>query len=240
LQAWWKKWPAANLGVHCGRSGIAPADLDPRNGADATVAELAAKGFIFPKTLRAITASGGFHLVYRAHEAVKNSASKIGAGIDTRGGNGYIVLSPSRAKRKDRPGVGAYEWLDSETGEIRPDQILKSDELIAPFPEWAVRLLCPPEPAAIFKPLLPVSGERAQERLQRQADIIAGTVEGNRNSTLSARAFFAHRNFVASNVASEANVEARLVAASVASGLTLHEARETVRKAFRQAERKPK
>jgi hypothetical protein len=238
LQAWWQKWPEANIGVHCGRSGICAVDIDPRNGGEASVAALAAKGLIFPCTLRAVTASGGFHLIYRAHEAVKNSTSKLGAGIDTRGANGYILLSPSRAKRKDGPGIGSYEWMDSETGEIRPDQLLKPDELISPFPEWAIDILRPPHKPEIFRPIRPLTNERAQARLQRQAQIIASTGEGNRNGTLSSRAFFAYKNFVVSGVASASDVEARLVASSIASGLSAREARETVQKAFDQAKRK--
>src|SRR5215468_4099088 len=86
LQLWWQKWPEANIGVHCGRSGICAVDIDPRSGGEASVAALVANGLTFPRTLRAVTASGGFHLVYQAHEAVKNWAStKLGAGIDTRG-----------------------------------------------------------------------------------------------------------------------------------------------------------
>jgi hypothetical protein len=234
----WRKTPDANIGVHCGRSGICAVDIDPRNGGEASVAALAAKGLVFPRTLRAVTASGGFHLVYQAHDAVKNSTSKIGPGIDTRGGNGYILISPSRARRKDGPGIGDYEWMDSETGEIREDQILKPDEFIAPFPKWAIDILKPPRKSEIFRPIRPLTNERAQERLDQQAKIIRGTGEGNRNGTLSSRAFFAYRNYVASGVASPSDIEARLVAASITSGLTSKEARETVQKAFEQARRK--
>jgi Bifunctional DNA primase/polymerase, N-terminal len=234
----WRKAPDANIGVHCGRSGICAVDIDPRNGGEASVAALASKGLMFPRTLRAITASGGFHLIYRAHDAVKNSASKLGAGIDTRGGNGYILLSPSLAKRKDGPGIGAYEWMDGDTGEIREDQILKPDELIAPFPLWAIDILRPPPRPEIYRPIRPLTNERAQERLQRQAGIIRSTSEGNRNGTLSSRAYFAWKNYVQSGVASEGDVAARLISASVASGLTVKEATETVEKAFAQARRK--
>lgn len=194
---------------------------------------------MFPPTLRALTASGGFHLVYQAHDAVKNSSSKLGQGIDTRGGNGYILLSPSRAKRKDGPGIGAYEWMDSETGEIRPDQIIKLNELIAPFPRWAIDILCPPRKPEIYVPIRPLTNERAEERLDCQSQIIASTGEGNRNGALSSRAFFAYRNYVASGVCSPADVEARLVASSITSRLTAKEARDTVQKAFEQARRKP-
>jgi hypothetical protein len=238
LRKRWRRNPDANIGVHCGRSGICAIDIDPRNGADASIAALTAKGLVFPRTLRAVTASGGFHLVYQAHEAVKSSASKLGAGIDTRACNGYILLSPSKAKRKDGPGIGSYEWMDSETGEIRPDQLLKPGELIAPFPQWAADILKPPRKPEIYRSIRPLTNERAQERLSRQADVIRGTGEGNRNGTLSARAFFAYRNFVTSGVASACDVEAQLVSASIASGLSAKEARETVQKAFEQGRRK--
>jgi hypothetical protein len=156
-------------------------------------------------------------------------------GIDTRGGNGYILISPSRARRKDGPGIGSYEWMDSETGEIRPDQILKPDEIIAPFPAWAIDILQPPRKPEIFRSIRPLTNERAQEQLQKQADIIRGTGEGNRNGALSSRAYFAWKNYVQSGVASPSDVAARLISASVASGLTVKEATATVAKAFAQA-----
>lgn len=239
LRAWFERTPGANVAVATGRaSALTVIDVDSKNGGEASVAELAAKGFVFPKTLRAITPGGGFHLFYRYRPEIKNWSGKLAPGIDTRTQGGYCVIAPSRVRRKEDGKVRPYSWLDTDTGEIRASAIITDADHIAPFPEWAVRLLCPPEPLVIYKPLRPMTGERAQERLQRQADLIAGTGEGNRNGALSARAFFAYRNFVASGVSSAADVEARLVSASIASGLTAHEAKETVRKAFEQARRK--
>jgi hypothetical protein len=231
--------PNANAAVATGKSSdLTVIDIDPRSGGEVSVAELAAKGLVFPKTLRAITPGGGCHLFYRFQPEVKNWSGKLARGIDTRTEGGYCVIAPSRARRKEDGKIGSYAWLDTETGEIRESAVITDADYIAPFPAWAVQLLCPPEKPAIYQSIRPLSSERAQERLDQQAKIIAGTREGNRNGSLSARAYFAYRNFVMSGIASAGDVEAQLVAASVASGLSQTEASKTVKKAFEQAKRK--
>jgi Bifunctional DNA primase/polymerase, N-terminal len=239
LQASFEQTPAANLAVATGRaSDLTVIDIDPKNGGEASVAALAAKGFIFPRTLRAITPSGGFHLYYRFAPGVLNWSGKLAPGIDTRSQGGYCLIAPSQVRRKEDGKTGHYQWMDTETGEIRESAILTDADYIAPFPQWALEILCPPRKPEIFTPIRPLSSARAQERLQRQSDIIASVREGNRNGSLSSRAFFAYRNYIASGFASPLDVEARLVASSIASGLTAKEARETVQKAFEQAKRK--
>jgi hypothetical protein len=42
---------------------------------------------------------------YPAEQEVRNSAGKLGPGLDVRGEGGYVVVPPSRTR-------GAYEWLD--------------------------------------------------------------------------------------------------------------------------------
>lgn len=239
LRTWFERTPSANVGVAAGKaSDLTVIDVDAKNGGPASIAELAAKGLVFPKTLRAITPGGGFHLFYRYCPEIKNWSGKLARGIDTRTQGGYCVIAPSRVRRKEDGKIGAYAWLDTDTGEIRESAVITDADHIAPFPQWALQMLCPPEKPRIFQPIRPLSSERAQERLQRQADLIASEREGNRNGTLSSRAFFAYRNYVASGVASAVDVEARLVSASIDSGLSTAEAKETVRKAFEQARRR--
>jgi hypothetical protein len=61
-------------------------------------------------TLTARTPSGGRHLFYRvpAGRETRNTASKLGDGLDTRGYHGYVVGAGSTI------GDRAYEWVDAD------------------------------------------------------------------------------------------------------------------------------
>jgi hypothetical protein len=108
IEAWWRRWPDANLGVPTGeRSGLLVLDIDP--GADGTesLAALERVHGPLPGTARARTGGGGVHVYFRypAGEEVRNSAGRLGPGLDVRGEGGYVVVPPSRTR-------SAYEWLD--------------------------------------------------------------------------------------------------------------------------------
>ncbi len=95
---WWTDWPDARVGLPTGkRNGIVALDLDTKNGKDG-VAAMAAVGFADVDSLspvRVRTPSGGCHLLF-SHEAdLRNSASRIGPGIDVRAEGGFIVAPGS-------------------------------------------------------------------------------------------------------------------------------------------------
>jgi hypothetical protein len=110
IRQWWEKWPSANIGIHCGASGLLAVDLDTKDGKDglAEWRELARQhGFSENGTLASITPSGGRHLLY-AMPGVRlgNSQSRLAPGVDTRGDGGYIVAPPSVVNGKP------YRWED--------------------------------------------------------------------------------------------------------------------------------
>ena len=76
-----------NLGVRTGPiSGIVVVDVDPRNGGDAGPLHL-------PETLTSATPSGGTHHYLVAPDPCpRNSAGKLGKGVDVRGDGGQVVL----------------------------------------------------------------------------------------------------------------------------------------------------
>jgi hypothetical protein len=86
-----------------------------------------------PPTLQAITGGGGFHLYFRAPEGVeiRNSAGKLGAGVDVRGNGGYVLLPPSLHISGRR-----YAW---EPG-LRDKGIG-----LAPLPDWVAAALAEPK-----------------------------------------------------------------------------------------------
>ena len=106
--SWWRRWPEANLGVPTGeRSGLLVLDVDPASGGPESLAALEREHGPLPRTTRSRTGGGGTHVFFRypASEEVRNSAGRLGPGLDVRGEGGYVVVPPSRTR-------GAYEWLD--------------------------------------------------------------------------------------------------------------------------------
>jgi hypothetical protein len=108
IEAWWGRWPDANVGVPTGeRSGLLVLDVDPRGGGPRSLAELGRTGGPLPETAKARTGGGGVHVFFRypTGEEVRNNAGRLGPGLDVRGKGGYVVVPPSRTQ-------SAYEWLD--------------------------------------------------------------------------------------------------------------------------------
>jgi hypothetical protein len=108
IKTWWDRWPYANVGVPTGeRSGLLILDIDPRAGGPESLAALERTGGPLPETTKARTGGGGVHVFFRypAEEGVRNSAGRLGPGLDVRGEGGYVIVPPSRTQ-------SAYEWLD--------------------------------------------------------------------------------------------------------------------------------
>jgi hypothetical protein len=102
IRAWWAKFPDAGIGIPTGRaSGWLVLDVDPRHGGDASLSALAEQIGGLPQTQQAKTPSNGDHFIFKnsAHVEIRNSAGKLGKGLDIRGEGGYIVApgaDPSR------------------------------------------------------------------------------------------------------------------------------------------------
>ena len=239
ISAWWHRWPRANWGIAAGEvSNLSIVDFDPVNGADVSVAKLAAQGKVFTPTLQALTASEGRHLYYRFAPGLKNWSSKLAPGIDIRTSGGFVVAPPSRAKSKIDGKLYPYAWIDPRTGEVRKDSRLNDGDVISPLPSWIIDALKPAQTYRAFQPIRPLTNERAQGRLGRQTDLIRAEREGNRNGALSSRAFYAWKNYVATGIASENALAAQLLAAGLSTGITRKESLETIQKAFEAAKRK--
>ena len=129
IKAWWTKTPAANVGIATGkRSGIVVLDIDNGHGGQESLMGLLMElQERIPNTPEATTGGGGRHYVF-AHpgQEIRNSAGKVGVGIDIRGDGGYIVAPPSL-----HPSGRHYTWDDMS----RPSVIE-----LAPLPPWLARL----------------------------------------------------------------------------------------------------
>ena len=102
-------------------------DIDPRNGGERSLEELLAQHGDFPETVKSRTGSGGTHYFFRhpCHISVKNSASKIGKGIDIKADGGYVVGPPSNHKSGEN-----YAWIN------RPEETV-----LAELPAWLLQKL---------------------------------------------------------------------------------------------------
>jgi hypothetical protein len=126
IEAWWQAWPDANVAVVTGRtSGLVVLDVDGDEGA-ASLRALEREHGQIRATLSTVTPRGGQHYFFQhPGDEVRNSASKLGIGLDVRGDGGYVLVPPSTVA--DR----AYE-ID----EIRSP---------APMPDWLREAAAPLE-----------------------------------------------------------------------------------------------
>lgn len=97
ITLWWRRWPDANIGIATGgpMSACVVLDIDPASGGGAGFAELIEQVEL-PETMTVETGGGGEHLFFAYEgEDVRNSAKKLGDGLDVRGHGGCVVAAPS-------------------------------------------------------------------------------------------------------------------------------------------------
>jgi putative DNA primase/helicase len=114
IREWWGQCPAANIGMPTGAwSGVVVLDVDPEKGGFQSLLALVRRYGILPQTRVVHTGSGGLHF-YFAHRGIhtRNSAGKLGPGLDLRGDGGYVLLPPS-VHATSR----AYAWQGAWDGE---------------------------------------------------------------------------------------------------------------------------
>jgi replicative DNA helicase len=164
VRDWWVKWPQSNIGLACGKqSGIVVLDIDSAKGGNESLLALLVEHGQLPETPEVITGGGGRH-IYFAHPGIeiRNSASKLGPGLDIRGDGGYVVAPPSI-----HPNGEGYLW----------DDVCKAGNVpLAPMPAWLISLLKDePQPKN--------NGHKAP------AEPVTSSIrDGNRNSTLTSLA----------------------------------------------------
>ncbi len=228
IRRWWARWPEANVAVATGHiSGIVAIDIDGETG-EATLDMLVAEHGPLPKTLTAITGGDGLHYLYRppADRTMRNTAGRIGPGIDTRGDGGYIIVAPSV-----HPSGQGYEWIDPAA-------------LVAVLPGWLAVLADPPAPAhptAERAPAPPLVGGMtgyAAAALERRAAEVAAAPPGERNHTLNQAAFRCGQ-LVAGGQLAETDAVATLTAAALTCGLDGREIAQTVRSGLTAGGRSP-
>jgi hypothetical protein len=192
----WRKWPNAMIGAPTGaKSGmwVTDVDMDPSKNCDGmtTLRKLIAQYGALPKTLMSVTPRGGRHLIFSWANGIdiRNSAGKIGPGIDVRGRGGYICLPPSQ-----RADGAQYKW--------DPDSAAVS----VPAPDWLIKLAGDKH------------GAWAETALDRECQAVADAKSGTRNHALNTASFNLFQ-LVAGGQLDEQEVRKRLFEAAEACGL---------------------
>ncbi|WP_153472388.1 bifunctional DNA primase/polymerase [Komagataeibacter medellinensis] len=130
--------PGSRIGMPTGdASGIFVVDIDVKDGNAAVDWMVAYDLHNHTKCVR--TQSGGYHLWYQMPAGVplRNTASKIMRGVDTRGNGGYVLIPPSD---------GYSEWNNLEP---------------APLPDWLLaELTSQPDPVQANHSHMPAAPRR--------------------------------------------------------------------------------
>lgn len=219
IRAWGQVCPHGNVGVACGKqSAIVVVDVDPRNGGDASLAALAAKGRVLPPGPRGRTGNGGWHYVFKFDSRITNSKSKLGPGIDVKSTGGYVVAAPSWTRKSDDGPGGPYVW------EVSP-----FDVAVPRMPIWMATILNPPPlPTPAFAP--DVNGGDVEPL----ARFVASSTKGERNNRLHWAACRVGQMAARGQVAAD-SAGRRLVAAAAAAGYVGAEVARTIDSAFKQS-----
>lgn len=212
-RSWWQRWPDAGVAIVTGAvSGLVVVDVDGDEGVAALKALEAEHGAL-PRTRLAQTGGGGWHLLF-AHPGVevRNSAGRLGPGLDVRGDGGYVIAPPS-----PHPSGSTYRW------------IRKREPL--PAPEWLLTSMRPPatapRPHAVPAASVRASTPWATAALRGEVEAVAGAQPGTRNATLNA-AGFRLGQLVGEGLLDEQDVVHALLDAATACGLPDGEARRTL------------
>lgn len=119
IVAAWSTNVRANVAVATGaQSGIVVLDVDPRNGGDASLAELERVHGSLPATPTVGTGGGGRHFYFSAPEGALRGGV-LAPGLDVKADGGYVIAPPSV-----HPDGGKYRWVNGPT------------RALAPCPEW--------------------------------------------------------------------------------------------------------
>lgn len=174
IDAWWRRWPDAVVGIDLAKSGLLVIDADRKPDRPDGVAAFIALGFDLSGVPQVQTPSDGVHYYFRQgfNPPHGNARGILPAGIDVRGHGGYVIA----------PGC------EIEAGSYIP---LNDVAEPAPVPPWLAGLLRPltPRQSPHSPQIVPNGSPYAEEALRRECEIIASAASGTRNETINTSAF---------------------------------------------------
>lgn len=98
IYRWWKRWPAASIGIDCGKSGMIVVDIDGQEGKNSWHCLLESYEAQLLNPTLVVTPSDGLHYWFKApydDDPPINSQSILGPKIDVRADGGLVVAPPS-------------------------------------------------------------------------------------------------------------------------------------------------
>lgn len=244
IRAWWNRWPDANIGMACDKSGVVALDGDPNRYNEESEALIALLDAEYP-TAKQSTPTKGVHFIYMApaDTKVSNSPGSLPPGIDVRA-NGYILLWPSGVEYHGEDAIkkgvedgyfGRYRWLDSP-----------KDAIPLPLPDHVLEMLKKKEERQ-YEPVMPpltngnhVGSERyAAAALEKELDALARAQEGTRNEQLNKSAFSLGQ-LVAGGALNESDVVDKLEIVASAIGLDEKEIKKTIQSGLKGGAKEPR
>ena len=231
LAAWAREFPTCNWRVVMQGSGIWALDVDapgPSHEADGLTAmrKLVDQHGEIPPSPRTRSGGGGVVLFFSwSGELIRGQSGYPRPGLDPRPGDGRqsVTVPPSIHHTTRRP----YRWLMSPW-DVAP----------APAPAWLLKLVeRPPETSAARHPVLS-HDNMAHRRLSRARDTVLMAPQGAANTTLNKEAFSVARHVAAGTLGENEAVDV-LYAAARHRKIPDHEARATIKSAFRAGYAKP-
>jgi hypothetical protein len=165
INAWWSNRNDFNIACATG-DGLMVVDIDViddagEEGGESCLRRLEERFGVLPRSVEQITGGGGRHIFLRYPKGrdVRNSAGKLGKGIDVRAGGGFVVLPPSRHESGR-----TYQWSVDGAKEF------------ADAPSWLLDLLDAPKATSVVETGI----ERAWANVMRD-----GLARGSRNDGLT-------------------------------------------------------
>jgi hypothetical protein len=226
VREWWTLHPGARVGLLAGAAnGVSVLDLDTKNGKDG-IRSLAALGFadlVALSPVRVRTPSGGWHLYFRYEPLLKNSAGKIGVGIDVKTAGGYVIAPGSYKDGK------CYRVEGAPLGSIA----------LPSFPTALIPATEPQhDPVEVLTEPTDVLRDWAARKVADRAAEVAQAEDGTRNSTLNNAAMYVG-GLAAHGLVTEDEARAALWAAASLVGIKTREFRGTFRSGWKAGLRKP-
>ncbi|WP_341941816.1 bifunctional DNA primase/polymerase [Microbacterium sp. LWH10-1.2] len=218
VEAWWRRWPSANIGIPTGAvSGVVVVDVDRKPGGDGFAAfERARRAGLVPGWLAVVrSASGGAHFYFPADtDRPQRSWQAAKAHVDFRGDGGYIIAPPSAVT-----GTGSYEFGAGADRAPAPVDADRLRDFLDPRPD--------PAPHRVRGPI-------RSEDAARLAAWVGMRAEGERNRGL----FWASCRLAEAGLSLPEMVDT-LAPAGEQVGLPQREIETTIRSAYRATHVQP-